>query len=95
VRDLGFPEVHVLCQRLDDLFAMAATVGHVVDDEFDLVVGITLRFVEMMSGKRAHLSLGGRTPEDRRRQTDQVVRTTSCGFGGRTRHAGERHATHR
>ena len=52
-RIVSFVDVNLVCHRLEDLLELARARGYAVDDEFELVVGMALRFIVMLVTKRA------------------------------------------
>src|SRR5690242_8626544 len=70
---VGFEEVHVLAQKLEELLAAAGQVQYRVSEDFDLVVTMAAQFVGMLLRKKtrdaAGIDLVGFV-----RQVDEVLR---------------------
>jgi two-component system, chemotaxis family, sensor kinase CheA len=52
-RIVGFDEVHVLSQKLEELLAMAGQLNYRVSEDFDLVVTMATQFVGMLLRKKS------------------------------------------
>ncbi len=72
-RMLGFPEVHLVCHKLEDLLELARLRGYAIDDDFDLVVNMALRFLAMLVRKKAGAQLSGIDLPGFIRQIDAIV----------------------
>ena len=55
---VGFEEVHVLAQKLEELLAAAGQVQYRVSEDFDLVVTMAAQFVGMLLRKKARDAVG-------------------------------------
>ena len=49
---LGLADVGLICGKLEELFAVARGRGYAVDDDFDLVVGMAVRFMAVLVRQR-------------------------------------------
>src|SRR5437899_980173 len=56
---VGSAEVTKLCHKLEDLMDLARSRGYSVDEDFDLAVNMSLRFMGMLVRKRAQTDLTG------------------------------------
>jgi two-component system chemotaxis sensor kinase CheA len=56
---LGFPDVNLVCHKLEDLFELARGRGYAIDEDFDLTVNMALRFMAMLVRKKVGARLGG------------------------------------
>lgn len=56
---LGFPDVNLVCHKLEDLLELARSRGYAVDEDFDLTVNMALRFMAMLVRKKVGGTLGG------------------------------------
>jgi two-component system, chemotaxis family, sensor kinase CheA len=74
-RIVGFDEVHILSQKLEELLALAGQMNYRVSEDFDLVVTMATQFVGMLlrkkSGGASGIDLVGFV-----RQVDDVLRET-------------------
>jgi two-component system, chemotaxis family, sensor kinase CheA len=58
-RVVGFADVGLLCQRLEDLVVAARERGYRVHEDVDIVVTMALQFIGMLLRKKAGASRGG------------------------------------
>ena len=58
-RMLGFTDVNLVCHKLEDLLEVARVRGYAVDEDFDLVVNMALRFMAMLVRKKVGAQLQG------------------------------------
>src|SRR5688572_5826006 len=52
-RIVGFTDVNLLAQKLEELLFLAAQRDYQVPDELDMVVGMAIQFIGMLVRKRA------------------------------------------
>ncbi len=70
---VGFEEVHVLAQKLEELVALAGQLQYSVSEDFELVVTMATQFATMLIKKK---SAGGIDLDGFLRQVDDVLRET-------------------
>jgi two-component system, chemotaxis family, sensor kinase CheA len=56
---LGMTDVGLICNKLEDLLEVARNRGYAVDDDFDLVVSMAVRFMAVLVRKRTGSHIGG------------------------------------
>jgi two-component system, chemotaxis family, sensor kinase CheA len=56
---LGMTDVGLICNKLEDLLEVALSRGYAVDDDFDLVVSMAVRFMVVLVRKRTGSQIGG------------------------------------
>lgn len=84
-RILGFIDINLVCHKLEDLLAVARARGYAVDEDFDLIVNMALRFMAMLVRKRVGAQLGGIDLPGFVKQIDQILEEARSDLGGRSR----------
>ncbi len=56
---LGYNDVNLVSHKLEDLLDVARARGYAVDEDFDLIVNMAVRFMAMLVRKKAGAKLGG------------------------------------
>jgi two-component system chemotaxis sensor kinase CheA len=72
---VGFDDVHVLAQKLEELFAIAGQLHYRVSEDFDLVVTMATQFTSMLIKKKSAMT-SGIDLDGFLRQVDDVLRET-------------------
>jgi len=85
---LGFGDVSLVCHKLEDMIAVARNRGYAIDDEFDMIVNVAIRFIDVLSRKRIGAQLGGVDLPAFVKQLDEVLRRAKRDAGGLTRTRG-------
>jgi two-component system, chemotaxis family, sensor kinase CheA len=85
---LGFGDVSLICHKLEDMISVASNKGYAIDDEFDMIVNVAIRFVDVLSRKRIGAQLGGVDLPAFVKQLDEVLRRAKRDDGGLTRTRG-------
>lgn len=85
---LGFGDVSLVCHKLEDMIAVARNKGYAIDDEFDMIVNVAIRFIDVLSRKRIGAQLGGVDLPAFVKQLDEVLRRAKRDAGGLTRTRG-------
>lgn len=75
-RVVGFSDVNLLCQKLEDLLFFAAQRSYQVPDDVDVMVTMALQFITMLVRKKVGASLGGIDLAGFCRQLDDVLITS-------------------
>lgn len=75
-RVVGFSDVNLLCQKLEDLLFFAAQRSYHVPDDVDVMVTMALQFITMLVRKKVGASLGGIDLAGFCRQLDDVLITS-------------------
>ncbi|HWO24995.1 MAG TPA: ATP-binding protein [Kofleriaceae bacterium] len=87
---VGFFEVQILCQKLEDLLQLAAEMHYEISEDFELVVTMAIQFVGMLLRKKRGSAMTGLDLPGFVRQVDDVLRESralpmsSRGDGRRT-----------
>ncbi|MGN6104988.1 MAG: ATP-binding protein [Kofleriaceae bacterium] len=71
---VGFLEVQVLCQKLEDLLSVSESLNYEVSDDLELVVTMAIQFVGMLLRKKSGSSMSGLDLPGFVRQVDDVLR---------------------
>jgi two-component system, chemotaxis family, sensor kinase CheA len=56
---LGMTDVGLICSKLEDLLEVARSRGYAVNDDFDLVVSMAVRFMALLVRKKTGSHIGG------------------------------------
>ncbi|HEY5922082.1 MAG TPA: ATP-binding protein [Kofleriaceae bacterium] len=72
---VGYDEVHVLSQKLEELLALAAQLNYRVSEDFELVVTMATQFVSMLLKKKS-AGTSGIDLDGFVQQVDDVIRET-------------------
>jgi two-component system chemotaxis sensor kinase CheA len=72
-RVIGFPDVGLLCQRLEDLAAAARVCNYRVHDDLDVVVTMAIQFIGMLLRQKAGERGGGIDLEGFIKQINEVL----------------------
>lgn len=70
---LGFADVNTVCHKLEDLLEVARARGYSVDEDFDLIVNMAIRFMAMLVRKKVGAQLGGIDLPGFLRQIDSLL----------------------
>lgn len=71
---VGFDDVHVLAEKLEELTALAKEHDYKVSDDVDLVVTMAIQFLGLLLRKKSGSSMSGIDLEGFVRQVDEVLR---------------------
>jgi len=92
---VGFFEVQILCQKLEDLLQLAEEVQYEISEDFELVVTMAIQFVGMLLRKKRGSAMTGLDLPGFVRQVDDVLRETRTlpmSTRGRSRRSGRQSA---
>jgi two-component system chemotaxis sensor kinase CheA len=70
---LGFGDVNLVCNKLEDLLEAARAHGYAIDEDFDFTFHLALRFMAMLARKKPGSELGGIDLPGLVRQIDGMV----------------------
>ena len=91
---VGALEVHILCQKLEDLLLLAEDLHYEISEDFELVVTMAIQFVGMLLRKKRGAPMTGLDLPGFVRQVDDVIRESRAlptSSRGRARRATSRH----
>ena len=92
---VGFFEVQILCQKLEDLLQLAEEMHYEISEDFELVVTMAIQFVGMLLRKKRGSAMTGLDLPGFVRQVDDVLRESRAlpvSTRGGGRRAGSRSA---
>jgi len=92
---VGFFEVQILCQKLEDLLQLAEEMHYEISEDFELVVTMAIQFAGMLLRKKRGSAMTGLDLPGFVRQVDDVLRESRAlplSPRGRARRAGGRPA---
>lgn len=75
-RMVGFDDVHVLSQKLEELFAVAGQLDYRVSDDLELVITMAIQFLGVLLRKKSGNAVSGIDLPGFVRQVDEVLRET-------------------
>ena len=75
-RIVGFEEVGLLAQKLEELLLLAGQLRYQVSEDLELVVTMATQFVGMLLRKKAGSTMGGIDLDGFVRQVDEILRET-------------------
>ncbi|HEY4182991.1 MAG TPA: ATP-binding protein [Kofleriaceae bacterium] len=77
---VGMDQVALVSHKLEDLFILARDRGYAIDDELDLMVNISLKFIGTLTRRTSGAGTTGLDIPTFLRQIDGVVRDSKRGF---------------
>jgi len=92
---VGFFEVQILCQKLEDLLQLAEEMHYEISEDFELVVTMAIQFAGMLLRKKRGSAMTGLDLPGFVRQVDDVLRESRAlpvSSRGRSRRSGSRPA---